>query len=70
MRHRRRDSTGKLLDERETGNYAGVFSGDLRAHRMSSGAPYRNRSTKWQRLTTEPHGAFPLERLSCVFFAV
>jgi len=37
--HGRRHSSGKLLDERETGYNAGVLCGDLRAHRMSSGRP-------------------------------
>jgi hypothetical protein len=39
--HGRGNATGKLLDERDTGDNAGVLSGDLRAHRMSSGAPIR-----------------------------
>jgi hypothetical protein len=35
--HGSRHASGKLLDERETGYNAGVFSSDLRAHQMSSG---------------------------------
>ena len=40
--HGRRHSSGKLLDERKTGNDAGIFfagSGTARAHDVSSGPP-------------------------------
>jgi hypothetical protein len=50
VRHRCRDPAGELLDKRETGYNAGVLSGNLRAHLMSSGAPLGNRGTKRQSL--------------------